>query len=142
VAELFPISFAYLAWKKTRAGAGDRDLALKRLDRAFGKWNFRDSLLTVLKKLDLQRGSARKENALFRGLDHHSCRLVPEVLNLLQHEGLALLYRRTGVEMPIWTAKFGITPDKSALVRWSEGVGIGPYCRLAVPVRQWLSGRR
>jgi hypothetical protein len=47
-------------------------------------------LLTVLKKLYFQRGAARRESALFRGLDHRARRLVPEVLGLLANEGLAV----------------------------------------------------
>lgn len=46
-------------------------------------------LLTILRKLFMQRGSGRKENALFRGLDHRAKRLVPDVLNLLQGEKIA-----------------------------------------------------
>lgn len=46
-------------------------------------------LLTILKKLYEQRGSGRRENALFRGLDHRARRIVPDVLRLLQREGLA-----------------------------------------------------
>jgi hypothetical protein len=80
-------------------------------------------LLTVLKKLYLQRGSGRKENALLRGLDHHSRRLVPEVLNLLQHEGLALSYRRAGVEMTIWT------PDRSQMGRVAKIVTSPHTCK-------------
>jgi hypothetical protein len=51
-------------------------------------------LLTVLKKLYERRGSGRRENALFRGLDHRSRRLVPDVLRLLQRHGLATSYKR------------------------------------------------
>lgn len=54
--------------------------------------------LTVLKKLYLQRGSARRENALYRGLDHRGRRLVPDVLELLQQEGLAVKFRRGATE--------------------------------------------
>ena len=47
-------------------------------------------LLTVLQKLYRQRGRGRKEGALFRGLDHRDRRVVPDVLRLLQTEGLAI----------------------------------------------------
>lgn len=46
--------------------------------------------LTVLRKLYEQRGSGRKENALYRGLDDRPRRLVSEVLRVLQSEGLAI----------------------------------------------------
>ena len=45
-------------------------------------------LLTILKKLYLQPGAGRKESALFRGLDHRSRILVPEILQLLVREKL------------------------------------------------------
>lgn len=68
-------------------------------------------LLTVLKKVYLQTGSGRKENALHRGLDHHSRRLVPSVLRLLQSEGLIAPYRRAGLDMTIWV------PDRARATR-------------------------
>ena len=46
--------------------------------------------LTVLRKLYEQRGSGRRENALYRGLDPRARRLVPRVLQVLQSEGLAI----------------------------------------------------
>ena len=48
--------------------------------------------ITILKKLFEQAGSGRKENALHRGLDSHARRLVPDVLRVLQTEGLARPY--------------------------------------------------
>jgi hypothetical protein len=51
-------------------------------------------LLTMLKKLYERRGSGRRENALYRGLDHRAQRLVPDILKLLQREGLATSCRR------------------------------------------------
>ena len=53
--------------------------------------------ITVLRKLYFRRGSQRKENALFRGLDHRAQRLVGEVLNILRSEGMALPFVRRGV---------------------------------------------
>ena len=47
-------------------------------------------LLTVLKKVYFQRGSGRRESALYRGLDHRAKRLVPEVIDLLAREGLVM----------------------------------------------------
>jgi hypothetical protein len=51
-------------------------------------------LLTILKKLYERRGSGRRENALSRGLDPAHKRLVPDVLRLIQGEGLASCHRR------------------------------------------------
>ena len=50
--------------------------------------------LTVLKKIYERRGSGRKENALYRGLDQRARKVVPGVLQALKSEGLALPYRR------------------------------------------------
>jgi hypothetical protein len=72
--------------------------AISRMDLPLGS----KVLLTILKKIYLQSGSGRKENALHRGLDHHARRLVPGVLRLLQAEGLASPYRRGGLDMTIW----------------------------------------
>ena len=68
-------------------------------------------LLTILRKIYLQSGSGRKENALQRGLDHHGRRLVPPVLRLLQTEGLVSPYRRGGLDMTIWV------PDRAKTAR-------------------------
>ena len=57
-------------------------------------------LLTVLKKLYLQPGAGRKQSALFRGLDHRSRILVPDVLQLLVREGLTV--RSTVGEEAVW----------------------------------------
>ncbi len=65
--------------------------------------------ITVLKKLYERRGSGRKENALHRGLDHHARRLVPDVLSVLQSEGLAMPYKAKGTT--IWL------PDRSSMRR-------------------------
>ena len=46
--------------------------------------------LTVLKKLYEQSGSGRRENALYRGLDHRARLLVPDVFQILQSEGFTL----------------------------------------------------
>ena len=52
--------------------------------------------LTVLKKIYERRGSGRKENALYRGLDQRARRMVPGVLQVLKSERVALPYRRKG----------------------------------------------
>lgn len=66
-------------------------------------------LITILKKLYERRGAGRKENALLRGLDHHARRLVPDVLRLIQREGLAVPFRRAADT--IWM------PDRSNMRR-------------------------
>jgi hypothetical protein len=53
-------------------------------------------LLTVLKKLFRQPGSGRRANALHRGLDARARRLVPEILGLIQAEGLAVEVKMGG----------------------------------------------
>lgn len=45
-------------------------------------------LMVVLRKLFLQRGAARKESALFRGLDQAGQACVPHVLDLLEAEDM------------------------------------------------------
>jgi hypothetical protein len=58
-------------------------------------------LLSVLRKLYMRRGGGRKENALFRGgLDSRERRLVPDILQLLLGEKLAIRIRRG--EERIW----------------------------------------
>ncbi len=66
-------------------------------------------LLTVLKKLYQRRGAGRKESALFRGLDHGARRLVPDILRLVQREGLAMPSRRG--EVTVWL------PDRNSMRR-------------------------
>jgi len=57
-------------------------------------------LLTVLRKLFVQRGAGRKENALYRGIDAQGRRYVGKVLKLLERERIASPYRRMGAT--IW----------------------------------------
>lgn len=66
-------------------------------------------LLTVLRKLYVQKGTGRKESALFRGMDHRARELVPNVLNLLQRERLAIKSRAG--EQTIWL------PERSSTAR-------------------------
>ena len=58
--------------------------------------------LTILKKIYERSGSGRRENGLYRGLDHRARRLVPNVLQVLQSENLIVPYRRKGDR--IWLA--------------------------------------
>lgn len=51
-------------------------------------------LLVTLRKLYVQGGSARKENAFYRGLDTNAQRYVSDVLDILGSEGLATRDRR------------------------------------------------
>jgi hypothetical protein len=66
-------------------------------------------LITVLRKLFERKGRGRKENALYRGLDHRARRLVPEILQLLKSHKIAFPCRR-GIDT-IWL------PDRSARAR-------------------------
>lgn len=68
-------------------------------------------LLTILKKVYLQSGHGRRENALHRGLDHHGRRLVTPILHLLQSKGLVSPYRRGKLDMTIWV------PDRTQTSR-------------------------
>jgi len=80
-------------------------------------------LLTMLKKIYLQSGTGRKENALHRGLDHHGRRLVAPVLRLLQTEGLVQRYRRAGLDMTIWV------PDRAKTGRVAKMITSPRTCR-------------
>lgn len=53
-------------------------------------------LLTVLKKIFQQKGSGRRENALYKGLDHRSQRLVGDVLRNVQSLEFATPINRRG----------------------------------------------
>jgi hypothetical protein len=66
-------------------------------------------LVTILMKLFERKGRGRRENALYRGLDHRARRLVPQVLQLLKANGIAFPCRR-GTET-IWL------PDRTARSR-------------------------
>ena len=83
----------------------DTTHAVLKLDRPLGI----RVCITILKKLYEQAGSGRKENALHRGLDSHARRLVPDVLRVLQTEGLARPYPSRGGK--IWI------PDRSSRTR-------------------------
>ena len=80
-------------------------------------------LLTVLRKIYFQSGSGRKENALHRGLDHHSRRLVSDVLRLLQSEKIVTPYRRAGLDMTIWI------PDRSKTSRVTKLITSPRMCK-------------
>ena len=53
-------------------------------------------MLVVLRKLYMQKGAARRENAFYRGLDVNAQRYVSDVLDILGSEGLATRDRRKG----------------------------------------------
>lgn len=57
-------------------------------------------LLTLIKKIYIQAGRGRRENALFRGLDQHARRIVPEILALLKRHDLVV--RSGGSGETIW----------------------------------------
>jgi len=83
--------------------------------------------LSVLKKLYEQRGSGRRQNALFRGLSHRERRLVPDVLKLLQAEGLATNYPRGNDT--IWL------PDRSQQARVRKMIGAPTTSRDSLLIR-------
>lgn len=56
-------------------------------------------LLTILRKLYLQGGAGRKENAFFRGMGNDASRYVPELLGIIKREGLAIV---TAGPNPVW----------------------------------------
>jgi len=56
-------------------------------------------LLTVLNKVHIQKGSGRQTSALYRGLDPRASKFVPEVLKLVEKEGLATCARMRGKEV-------------------------------------------
>lgn len=103
-ADLPPDVFRDCAFDAFASGAGTTDQVLD-LQLPLGV----RVLVTVLKKLFERKGRGRRENALYRGLDHRARRLVPEVLQLLKANGIAFPCRR-GVET-IWL------PDRSARAR-------------------------
>jgi hypothetical protein len=78
-------------------------------------------LLTVLRKIYLRAGSGRRENALHRGLDHHARRLVPQVLRILQSEGLIAPYKRSG-DMTVWV------PDRTQAARVNKIIASPRTC--------------
>lgn len=57
-------------------------------------------LLTILKKLYAQRGSGRRETALYRGLDARGRELVPEAIDLLRKHGFTVRSRQA--EETVW----------------------------------------
>lgn len=59
-------------------------------------------LVSILKKLYIQKGAGRLESAFSRGLDTNAKRYVSDILRLLQTEGLAIKFSRSGKE--IWLA--------------------------------------
>jgi hypothetical protein len=65
-------------------------------------------LLTILKKLYAQRGSGRRESALYRGLEARSRELVPDCLNLLRRHGFVMRTRQREhvVWLPTKTSEF------------------------------------
>lgn len=70
--------------------------------------------MTVLKKLFLQRGSARKEGALVRGLDEVERAAVPSVLKVLERNGLAT-HAQSG-RTKVWVPSRGALPRVRAML--------------------------
>jgi len=63
-------------------------------------------LLTVLRKIFLQSGNGRREDALYRGLGPDAQRYVASILTILEREKVVTAYRRRGATLWI--------PDRSA----------------------------
>lgn len=100
--ELPPGKFSGCAVEESADAAGTTNQVLQ-LDLPLGT----KVMLTILKKLYERRGSGRRENALHRGLDHNARRLVPDILQILQSEGLAMPLARQGdtVWLPVRTER-------------------------------------
>lgn len=60
-------------------------------------------LLTVLRKLYMQKGGGRKVAALYRGLDTHSRQYVDDVIQLLISEGFVQRSRSDAILLPVRT---------------------------------------
>lgn len=56
-------------------------------------------LLTVLKKVHLQKGSGRQKAALFRGLDQRFRALVDPIIEICLQEGLCYEFKRRGIDI-------------------------------------------
>jgi hypothetical protein len=70
-------------------------------------------VLTLLRKLFAQRGSGRRESALFRGLDPRSKELVPDGLGLLRKHGFVVRARQG--DQVIWLPTKGSEFRRRAL---------------------------
>lgn len=64
--------------------------------------------LTILKKLYAQRGTGRRENALYRGLDEKHRALVPSVLENLVSSGLAVRAKQSSTKIVLPSRGQGI----------------------------------
>lgn len=71
-------------------------------------------LVSILKKLYIQRGAGRLESAFLRGLDTNAKRYVGDILRLLQTEGLAVKLARSGKE--IWLAEMRNFPRVGKII--------------------------
>lgn len=60
-------------------------------------------LISILKKIYIQKGSGRLESAFYRGLDTNAKKYVEDILRLLCSEGLTSIYTRKGnsIYLPI-----------------------------------------
>jgi hypothetical protein len=84
--------------------------------------------MTLLRKLYLQRGSGRKENALGRGMSQDETGLVMDAMRLLQREGLAF-YSKQGRSV-VWMPDRSAGPRVRAYLE-SPRVGDDPLINLA-----------
>ena len=60
-------------------------------------------LISILKKIYIQKGAGRLESAFNRGLDTNAKKYVDDILRLLCSEGLTTIYTRKGknIYLPI-----------------------------------------
>lgn len=73
------------------------------------------ALVTVLRKLFLQKGSGRKENAFFRGVPGIGPKIIDRVLNLVESADYAHRTKRGGTEA-IWTPNRRMSGRAKAIV--------------------------
>ena len=107
----------------TFSGTANTTSDFLNLDIALGK----RVCLTILKKLYQQRGAGRRENALQRGLDHRASRLVPDVLEVLRSEGLAIVERWRG--NTVWRPVRGCRPRVGRIISAPATVVDGAFDR-------------
>ncbi len=76
--------------------------------------------MTILRKLYLQRGHGRKENALYRGIGQVGQRWVGDVLAIMSTEGLAIRAKK-GANEAVWHSVAGMTGRVVALLDAPRG---------------------
>ncbi len=77
-------------------------------------------LMSILKKLYIQKGAGRLESAFLRGLDINAKKYVHDILKILQSDGIAIKFSRSGSE--IWL------PDKKLFPRIGRIISTPTLC--------------